>query len=416
MGALTIAFDIIIVGALALPWVYLLVNLFFFEGDNNLRGWLKQQTWTSTQGLAAALGVVLFAMAFTLGSAISRIAQDFFNDDDLGIPHIFRMTMTEDRIIASVYCEADENLVLQPAVASPSLAIDLNAFHSQKSNCCEKDEHQRNAAGESDAQKNEALKNEMQKNEMQKNDGLKPAVAGVEKKQFPLARRSQSCVVPGKDASTSAGNPAQVPPCPCQYITSSTRRFDYEKNYHDDEDNLKKTARDIFGIEENFLLLKGEDATQRLRQLHDQIMVLRGATFDGLVALAFCLFGWGARAQREKRSLAECALLTLVPAVLIVLAGIAFYHHTLERQAGDPPYMEFSLFVLGCSGAWLLWLRPLLVKDGKEHHWLRWPWATLSLVFAVLFAAGVLGWWATEKLYAEQVVYSYNSQVNAPPK
>ena len=34
MGALTIAFDTIIVGALALPWVVLAIHLFYFEGEN----------------------------------------------------------------------------------------------------------------------------------------------------------------------------------------------------------------------------------------------------------------------------------------------------------------------------------------------------------------------------------------------
>jgi hypothetical protein len=40
----------------------------------------------------------------------------------------------------------------------------------------------------------------------------------------------------------------------------------------------------------------------------------------------------------------------------------------------------------------------------------------LSAIFAVLFMAGVLGWWATEVLYAEQVIYSYDSQVKSAAK
>ena len=34
MGALTIAFDTTIVGALALPWVLLIVHLFFLPGED----------------------------------------------------------------------------------------------------------------------------------------------------------------------------------------------------------------------------------------------------------------------------------------------------------------------------------------------------------------------------------------------
>ena len=44
MGALTIAFDTIIVGALALPWVLLAIHLFFFEGENRLGGVLNWVT------------------------------------------------------------------------------------------------------------------------------------------------------------------------------------------------------------------------------------------------------------------------------------------------------------------------------------------------------------------------------------
>jgi hypothetical protein len=46
MGALTIAFDTTIVGALALPWVLLVIHLFFFEGENRLEGaldWVKRK-------------------------------------------------------------------------------------------------------------------------------------------------------------------------------------------------------------------------------------------------------------------------------------------------------------------------------------------------------------------------------------
>ena len=43
MGALTIAFDITIVGALAPPWVVLVLHLLFFEGENRLGG-IKTQT------------------------------------------------------------------------------------------------------------------------------------------------------------------------------------------------------------------------------------------------------------------------------------------------------------------------------------------------------------------------------------
>jgi len=101
MGALTIAFDTTIVGALALPWVYLVVHLFFSEGENFI---VKALAWVKEKGAQVPAGVLLFAMTYSLGSAVSRIAQDFFNDDDLHFkigpplfnPQRFRVGVTEE--------------------------------------------------------------------------------------------------------------------------------------------------------------------------------------------------------------------------------------------------------------------------------------------------------------------------------
>ena len=109
MGALTIAFDTILAGALALPWVVLLIHLFCFEGENHVGRALK---WVKEQEQPAAAGVLLFAMAYTLGSAVTRIAQDFFNDGDLRVQlrrHLLHEGVTEDRILTRVYCGADDD-------------------------------------------------------------------------------------------------------------------------------------------------------------------------------------------------------------------------------------------------------------------------------------------------------------------
>jgi hypothetical protein len=106
MGALSIAFDIIIVGALALPWVLLVVRLFFSDDEHTLE---KHLDWVKNQKQPALAGVLLFAMTYSLGSAVSRIAQDFFDDDDLYIHaahYLFRVGLTESSIRANVFCNA----------------------------------------------------------------------------------------------------------------------------------------------------------------------------------------------------------------------------------------------------------------------------------------------------------------------
>jgi hypothetical protein len=383
MGALTIAFDTIIVGALALPWVYLVLHLFFFAGEVRFLRWFgvpderqseeqkKQKNaespdgkWTNNQLTVAAVSILLFAATYTLGSSIERVAQDFFNDDDLRIPWIFRMTITEDRIIAHVYCESDESLLMPSATPSPALKRRFDSFwgpNHQKPEACQ------------------AMLNGF-----------------------------------GSHAS---------------FKTGPNREDRAQKD-------LKKLTWDIFGIEENGLLLKGEDDTLRLRQLHDQIVVLRGAAFNCLIAGSLCLFAWGVKAKLKNHK--KRGILMFVPVVFLVFSALAVYDHFhVEQDFDDPPYMEFSLLAIGGVGVFMLWLkrwpklegseteRPLAAKEQssetKAAGWkpralntsdgcfLRWKWGMMSFVFAFLFAAGVLGWWATEVLYVQQVIYSYNS-------
>jgi len=328
MGALGIAFDITIVGALALPWVLLVVHLFFFEGENRLGDLLA---WVKKQDQAAAAGVLLFAVAYTMGSAVSRIAYDFFNDDDLHAQfwhYIFRVGATQNRILTSVYCQRGYNNLLRAGSENPALVEKLYTFQSQKS------------------------------------DGL--------------CRQS------------------------LKWVASTQEDWD--------DDDLNGTAADIFGLQENALILKGEDATLRLRQLHDQVMVLRGAAFNGTLMFAFCLYGWGQRRRRERpRSLVRW-LLAAVPVVPLAMGAVAVRHHLQDRAASDPPYMEFCLLLLGLAGAYLLWWPQAPTVETKKPNAVPCRgWPAFTVVSGILMFAALLGWWSTQVAYTQQVIYSYNS-------
>lgn len=387
MGALTIAFDTTIVGALALPWVLLVIHLFFFEGEDRLESVLD---WVKDQGQPAAAGVLLFAITYTLGSAVSRTAADFFNDDDLHIQfgghnedqhiqvggsdevrhvrvggHLFRVGVTEGRLLTRVYCDANQSQLLSAGQASPATLNTINTFRT-----------------------------------------------------FP--EREKLCK---QTLSWSVG--AQT-------------------NWQDEK--LNKAAEDLFGLEENALMEKGGDYNVRLRQLHDQIMVLRGAAFNGFIGFSLCVFAWGVNLRREKpRSWLRLALLP-VPALYSAVALIATLHHFGERAPSDPPYMEFTLLLLAMVGAWLVWkpssssdparanlvpAKQVLEKqtltvtakdtaDGNEAekkcHWQIEHWERLVVLSAILTVAAALGWWSTEVVYGEQVVYSYDSQGTVAPQ
>ena len=124
------------------------------------------------------------------------------------------------------------------------------------------------------------------------------------------------------------------------------------------DDDLIGTARDIFSLEENALMEKGGDYSVRLRQLHDQVMVLRGAAFNGVVGLSLCLFAWGAAIRREKPGSWVRFVLVWVPGLYLAAALLAAIHHFGEHLPSDPPLMEFTLALLGSVGGWLLWKRP----------------------------------------------------------
>ena len=326
MGALSIAFDTIIVGALALPWVLLVIHLFFSDNESRMGSLLY---WVGKQNQPAVAGVLLFAMAYSLGSAVSRIAQDFFDDEDLHFQvstYLLQVGVTETSIRTDVYCQT-----LQRGVVAQKPDESSNA----------KREHFR------------------------ENDSN------------------------------------------CDY----TARWIVPKT-HQWINSQQSLAADLFHVQEAALQLKGTDATERLRQFHDQIMVLRGATFDGLITFSLCLFWWSATFQSRLRW--AVLLLYLAP------GGVALFNHLRERAASDPPYMEFTLLSLAAAGWYVLWQRTPKLKSvpGKPgaqpaHVEIRPAYLVLALF---LTTAGFLGWWATQVLYDQQVIYSYRALSEAPAK
>jgi hypothetical protein len=345
MGALTIAFDTTIVGALAFFWVLMVVHLFFVNGENRLG---KILDWVKDQEQPAVVGVLLFAMTYTLGSAVSRMAQDLFNDDDLYLQvpgRLFRAGLTEDRIHTRVYCDMYDDHLLMAGTENPALLGEIYTFQALKA-------------------------------------------------KKPL----------------------------CWLTLRWSVRYTYDREA---DDKLKDTAVDIFSLQENALMVKGEDYTVRLRQIHNQIMVLRGAAFNGLIGFSLCVFALGKALRREKHGPWIRLAVVPVPALYFAVALISTVHHFGEREPLDPPYMEFTLLLLALVGAWLVWRPPSPPKaeepraketvagkkPGAKCDWQSADWARLGVLSAILSTAAVLGWWSTEVLYAQQVIYAYDSQI-----
>ncbi len=345
------ALDTIIVGALALPWVLLAYHL-FFQGaqpfapepvqaghpatdpykssdtkpevnDFYLR-LRKLLAWVRSPSEAAIAGVLLFALAYFLGSAISRIAQDFSDDDDLYL-HVpiqnlwLRFpTVTETSILTNVYCRERE--LLQPCDQHIGILIRPKTGDQWK------------------------------------------------------ARLS-----------------------------------------------IEQTATDLFHTQEAAALLKGTDDIERLRLYHDQIMVLRGGSFDCLLAFSLALFWWCTKVDFKPSWLAR-ALPAAVFASYFVLGSVACFNH-FQRNFSEPPYMEFTLLGLALAGGYVLLRgRSSRQKSDTLHREKAspdWPGKIGGgYVFLALFltVTAFLGWWATQELYDQQVIYfSRASQTPAQP-
>jgi hypothetical protein len=405
MGALTIAFDTTIVGALALPWVILVIHLFFLEGESSVEVLLR---WIRKQNQPAVVSVMLFALTYTLGSAVSRTAQDFFNDNDLHVDVdglLFRDGVTENRILTSVYCDSNKAKLLPPNDKDAVLADKIRTFRTLQdtdkfcrqslswtvSFTCDATESGRHDRGSDDFCPPGSVKPD-------------PNSAGV--------------------TSPLSNSPAVVSAGP---VSGDRDWLENAKKQHAEQDReLNLAAYDLFGLQENALMDKGGDYTVRLRQLHDQVMVLRGAAFNGVIAFSLCLFGLGAKLRRDQAGSWVRWVFVPLPLLYLAVGLVAVGHHFFDRVPSDPPYMEFTLLLLAAAGGWLLWrkAKPASAQVRTTHHdqpavavkktenryrWLDAHWPPLVVVSAILTAATVLGWWSTEVLYAEQVIYSYDS-------
>ena len=310
MGALSIAFDTIIVGALALPWVVFAADLFFLEDKHDDLRVKVAWAFVTKQVQPAVAGVMLFAMAYLLGSAISRTAQDFFNDDDLIRASLTKGALpTEDNIRTAEYCDQDKE------IRDTFKEIALGDF-----------------------------------------DKLCPAT-GAE------TRKRGICSLFGRWCD--------------KYSDAAVRQ-----------------TQQVFGLQEGALLLKGQDKTERLRQFHNQIMVFRGAAFDGVLASVFCLFGWCARKRVAMRRFFA------VPGVFSALGLVSLYFHFQRTGINEAPFMELTLVLLGMAGF-------VALRKGEQR---RWYGVGLFVSLLLLTTVAYLGWWRTEVLYDQQVIYSFYAQ------
>ena len=301
MDALKIALETIIVGALALPWMFLLIDLFCPEKEHLFKQLLEL---LDRKAVATVAGAVAVSLAYVVGASVGRVATDFFNDDDLLID------VTEDAIRTSVYCDSSNPWLIQTGA---KLSID--------------NEHTTGSAT----------------------------------------------------------------PCTTTAVSTATAAVSQCRADREARDNR---VRQTFAVQEASLLLTSAGNTDRLRFLHQQLVVLRGVALDGVLVTLLCLFGFCA----QNRTWGRAALFVIAGAQLAwsIYALRCHLHEHWHNIASEPPLMEIVLIAIGFAGL------GLTLRDVPPR-----PYRCAFVFSAVLTLLAYAGWWYSEIVYNHTVIFFF---------
>src|SRR5580704_13472256 len=165
-----------------------------------------------------------------------------------------------------------------------------------------------------------------------------------------------------------------------------------------ENDARKLKILTIFQLQESSVLSQGSDKTEQLRQLHERIVVLRGAVFSGFVLCLICLFGRIAPVYGQPfmwKRIVWGAMMALFLTVVIVHNA---FGDMKNNDIFDLPILEALVGLLTILGGFLVF------KGVKPRPYLR----TQSLLMVGFFTALAYGGWMwSEIIYDLQVITSY---------
>ena len=161
----------------------------------------------------------------------------------------------------------------------------------------------------------------------------------------------------------------------------------------------------LFQLEESAALNQGLDKTERLRQLHERIVVLRGAVFSGFVLFLVCLCAYFARESGGKAHWIRTGCGFLLALGFTAFALLNGYRDLKHGDIFDIPVLESLLAAITIFGVFLVW-RGL---ETREFHKKRY-------LLVALFLAGLAygGWMWSEIIYDQEVINSFTVLQAAP--
>jgi hypothetical protein len=160
-----------------------------------------------------------------------------------------------------------------------------------------------------------------------------------------------------------------------------------------------------FQLIETEILNQGAEKTDRLKLLHERIVVLRGAVFSGISLFLICLFGTIAPRNGNSFPWKRRIWGTLLAIILTLLSVYNGLQDLKHFQISDIPVLESLLGVITIFGGFLVYYgvkeRPYL---GKR----------IVLVAGFFAALSYGGWMWTETIYDQQVISSYAVMERGP--
>ncbi|HKV64045.1 MAG TPA: hypothetical protein VJO16_19215 [Candidatus Acidoferrum sp.] len=173
------------------------------------------------------------------------------------------------------------------------------------------------------------------------------------------------------------------------------------------DDAKKEKILSLFQLQESKLLNQSTEGEQ-LKQLHERIVVLRGAVFSGFVLSLLCLFAYFARVFGNPAHWIRTTCGGLLAICFAAFALLNGWQDLLNHKIFDIPVLEGLVSTIVIFGA------ILVIRGVKTPLFMKKRYLCTVIFFAAL-AYG--GWMSSEIIYDQQVISSFAAyQAGETPK